>query len=385
MNRFHIVSLFVGAILLSLVSACASAGRPLQQTSSPAVGAAGPVKAGATAEWDKTLAESRKEGKVIVYSTSGPEVRIPVGQAFKDKYGIPVEFRVGGPAEIAARISLERKAGLHVIDIYIGGPNPLYNSFKLPGLLELLDPVLVLSEVTNPQSWQGKKLGFIDNDHRILYFIAAPMVSITLNSDLVKPGDIASWNDILNPKWKGRIAYADPTVPSAAHKDFAVWIQPGRLGVEYFRQLAKQDLFISRDDRPLVEGTARGKFAIALSVKTDMVGEFIKAGAPLTQIIPNEGTYVQHAAGALGLITDAPNPNAAKLFINWLLTKEGQTVFSKGYGYPSARVDVPTDHVDPKRLLSPSVNYIWSDTEEFLQRQPEALDIAKDVFSAYIK
>ncbi len=384
MSRFQIIIISFILVTLLLFMSCA----PVEKTQAPAISTHEKVVTAKDTwqqEWDRVVSEARKEGKVIVYSTSGPEVRIPVGSAFRERYGIPVEFVTGKGAEVSAKILSERRAGIYLADVYVGGATTLVNSLKPAGLLEPVESVLTLPEVINPQSWFGGKIGFIGDDHKILYFIAAPWVSITINPNLVKNSDINSWLDLLDTRWRGKIAFADPTLAGAALKDFGVWSQPERLGLDYFRQLAKQDLFIGRDDRQMTEGVARGKFPIGISLKPEVIDEFNKAGASLLQIVPKEGTYLMSAGGNMSLINRAPHPYAASVFINWLLSKEGQIVHSKGYAYPSARVDVPAENMDPQRLRNPSSKYFWSDTEEFLLKQPEQANTAKEIFAPYIR
>lgn len=385
MNRFHIMIMSFILLTLLLSLACSRAEKSKTPVVSIPEKTLPATEIGWQQGWEKTVSEAKKEGKVIVYSTSGPEVRIPVGNAFRERVGIPVEFVTGKGAEVSAKILNERRAGIYLADVYVGGATTLVNNLKPAGILGKIEPLLVLPEVTGSQYWFAGKVNFIDNDNRILYFIAAPWVSITINPDLVKKSDINSWLDLLDARWKGKIVFADPTVAGAALKDFGVWSQPERLGPDYFRQLARQDLFIGRDDRQLTESMARGKFLIGISLKPEVVDEFSKAGANFLQIVPKEGTYLMSAGGNMSLINNAPHPNAAKVFINWLLTKEGQTVHSKGYAYPSARVDVPTENMDSERLRKPSVKYFWSDTEEFLLKQPEQAVMAKEIFAPYFR
>lgn len=382
MNRFSMTALII--VILATIISCS----PVEKPQPPAVKA--PEQAILTKpawqqEWEKVIAEAIKEGRVIVYSSSGPEVNEPVGNAFKEKYGIPVEFVLGKGALIVPKILSEHKAGLYLADVYVGGSTPIVTSLKPAGLLDKIEQALILPEVISPEYWYEKKVSYIDSEKLILYFIAAPWVSITINTDLVKKPEINSWRDLLDTRWKGKIAYSDPSVAGAALKDFGVWSQPDRLGLDYFRQLAKQEPFIARDDRILVEGLAKSKFSMGLSLKSELIGEFKKVGAHFVQILPSEGTYLMSAGGNMSLIKKAPHPNAARLFINWLLTKEAQTIYSKGYGYPSARVDVTTMYAEPERIRNPSVKYFWSDTEEFLLKQPEQAKMAREIFSSYIR
>ena len=97
--------------------------------------------------------------------------------------------------------------------------------------------------------------------------------------------------------------------------------------------------------------------------------------------IPQEGIHVTSSDGSIALFKNAPHPNAAKLFLNWLLTKEGQTFYTQAYGQPSARLDVPTDGILPETIPQPGVKYIMGDDEEFILRQPQQMEKAKAIFS----
>lgn len=150
MNGFQAIAAGFALSAFALVAACA----PSQKTETPIASTqekAAPVKSGWEPGWEKAITEARKESKVIVYSTSGPEVRIPVGNAFRERFGIPVEFVTGKGAEVSAKILSERKAGIFLADVYVGGATTLVNSLKPAGLLDPIEPLLVLPEVTGSQ------------------------------------------------------------------------------------------------------------------------------------------------------------------------------------------------------------------------------------------
>ena len=102
-------------------------------------------------------------------------------------------------------------------------------------------------------------------------------------------------------------------------------------------------------------------------------------------MIPKEGTYLSGSTGDVGIINRAPHPNAARLFANWLLTKEGQTLWSKAELVQSARLDVPTDFLPVEKIRDPKVKYLWADSEEFLLQQPEQGKIAREIFGRLVE
>lgn len=90
----------------------------------------------------------------------------------------------------------------------------------------------------------------------------------------------------------------------------------------------------------------------------------------------SEGTEVSTAAGTIGIPVKLAHPNAAKLFINWILTKEGQTVFSKGYG--SASLSRPTQAINPLLLPQPGEK-LFLQSEEALLSKDKLKDVARQV------
>ncbi len=331
-------------------------------------------------EWDKTLQIAKKEGKVVIYTSAGSTLRTAMQKGFKDSYGIDVEFLSGRGEEITEKLRTERKAGLFLADLFIGGSTIPLVLMKPHGLLDNLDTIPSLPEVTDPKVWWGGGLRWLDKEHTTLAFIGWALAPIAVNTSIIKPEELTSYNDLLNPKLKGKIVIDDPTVSGSGSKVIGV-MGSKIMNWDFVRELAKQEPVIERDIRVSVEGLARGKYAVAMGVKPETVLEFKNAGSPLAWVIPKEGTYMTSGSGAIAAYSNRANPNASKVFVNWLLTKEGQTIFAKSYGVPSARLDVPTSDFDQLLILKPGVPYIRSDEEEFISLQPEQMKMAREIFS----
>ncbi len=88
--------------------------------------------------------------------------------------------------------------------------------------------------------------------------------------------------------------------------------------------------------------------------------------------------------GTVALVKNAPHPNAARVFINWLLTKEGQTLYSRGYGSASRRLDVPNEG-DPLKIPQPGMKYFNSEEEELILDRPEDMKTAMEIFGFLLK
>jgi ABC-type Fe3+ transport system substrate-binding protein len=107
------------------------------------------------------------------------------------------------------------------------------------------------------------------------------------------------------------------------------------------KKLVAQKLQVGRDQRLLAENLAKGKSSLALGLSYYSLAPFLKAGLPVKPLPnPREGVYVSGGSGQLTIIKNPPHPNATKVFVNWLLSKEGQDLFSKALGQATRRLDV---------------------------------------------
>ncbi|MEK7210579.1 MAG: extracellular solute-binding protein, partial [Candidatus Binatota bacterium] len=165
--------------------------------------------------------------------------------------------------------------------------------------------------------------------------------SLWYNSNLLKAEEIRSFDDLLNPKWKGKIGLSDPRTPGSGA---SIWAYMFLIkGEEYLRRLAGQKLFLTRDLRLLAENLAKERVGIALGIGYSEFLPFKKVGLPVSALpTPKEGLYATGGYGHLTIIKNPPHPDATKVFVNWFLGKEAQEIFSKAMGAPTRRLDVDT-------------------------------------------
>lgn len=327
-------------------------------------------------EFQKIIEKARKEGRVVIFS--GNSIR-PVGEAFSNKYGIEAEIMVGRGGEFGAKLFAERRAGLYRWDIALVGSTTSVNILRAGEVLEPLEPALILPEIMDPKTWRGGEPSWIDKDRQILSYIRFVNIPIYINTSIVRPDEIKSFNDLLNPKWKGKIAMNDPTVTGTGSKWVAV-IGSKIMGWDFIRQLAAQEPVFITDQYLHTQWLALGKYPIGLGVKPELVTEFVQTGSPIAGITPVEGSYTTIGGGSVAIIKNAPHPNASILFTNWLLTREGQMVYSKSYDRPSNRADVPTEGFPPESVPQPGVKYVNSDTEDILQGEMENMRRSREIF-----
>lgn len=338
-------------------------------------------------QWEKTVAAAKQEGKLMIYSGLGPEVTAPITERFRTKFGIEVEHVIGRGNETAQRLLREYDAGLNLADVFIAGGGTTLTTLKPRGVMVSLEPYLILPEVTDTKSWPEGKIAFLDKDRTVIPLNAAYTSYTAFNTDLVKEGQLKSYRDLLKPEWKGKIDFFDPTTTGAA----AGWVTfimynlygPGE-GEKYLRQFAAQDLTILKEIRQQVEWVARGKFAIGVGVRREEVSAFSKMGAPIKFARLSEGGQVNPGGGMIALLTKPAHPNGATVMLNWLLTAEGQEVFSQGFKAPAVRVGVPSAGIDPDAISHPGEKIHWTD-EEFFRLQAQYLSLSKEIFGPSMK
>ena len=318
-------------------------------------------------EWDKTVKAAEEEGALVIYMTQAFE---PVFRdTFQKKYPrIKVSMAAGRGPELSQRVMSERRAEKFAVDLYISGNISPLTVFHRAKILEPIKPLLLLPEVVDTSAWYEGKHHYDDPENRYIFvFEGTPRSGeITYNTKLVNPSEIKSYWDLLNPKWKGKIVSVDPLVSgpiSAAHIFF--YKQPD-LGAEFLRRLhADTDIAIVRSNEQMLDWLSAGKFAFGIGARD--VDTAMMQGLPLMQFLPGalkEGSSVTAYNGTLSYFNRAPHPNAAKVAINWLLSREGQTAWldanqKTGGLYDSLREDISKEKVSERARRVKGAKFLW--------------------------
>ncbi|MBI4333903.1 MAG: extracellular solute-binding protein [Chloroflexi bacterium] len=379
-----VATLLIGLGLLSVVNlACGS--RPEVQP--PAVtqkeGAATTAKAIWEREWEQTLKAAREEGKVSFYSGYNQNFRVAFAEALAKKYSITMDPVIGSTEDITSRLLTENRAGIYYADVTSLSTTTM---IRYPeGILQPLDRLLILPEVTDPKAWWGGQLTWLDPDKKtMLAWRDTVTPSIVINTEMVKPEEIKSWNDVLNPKLKGKILVQDPTTGGGGQRVMGMLIYK-IMNKDFVQALVKQEPELQKDNRLLVEWVARGKYPILLGPRKEEVFQFLQAGAPIAYITPSEGTYTSVGDGAVAMPRSSTHPNAVKVFLNFFLSSEGQTIAAQTMGQHSLRVDVPTSFLDPATVRQPGVRYISTLEKEYRDRETALAEEVSTIFRGYLK
>lgn len=397
MDKGKVISL-ISLIFIVFTLSCSPSVAPVSIPEKPAVKSPGENEAlsGGREElseswqmkWDQLLVAAKKEGKVVFYCSAGQAVRDNVAREFQEATGIQVEITTGGMPELAARIFAEHRAGLYLVDILTGGVTTSITRLKPGGVLQPMEPAFILPELTDPElikkTWWEGTLPWVDPESKLIFaMLAYPSPPVTINTNLVKPEEVSSWWDLLAPKFKDKIVMYDPTLAGPGGKLVVVSAQM-IVGMDFWEKFIKQNPAILRDHRLVIEWLASGKKSIAMGTRAGTVGEFMEAGAPIADVTPKEGTYVTSGVGSLHFIRNAPHPNAAKLFINWNLSREGLIAWSKGNAAPSSRLDIPQDWVPAGTKRLPGVKYFQSDSEDAILSGDRYNEEARRIFQSFM-
>jgi iron(III) transport system substrate-binding protein len=323
--------------------------------------------------WDDTLAAARKEGKLVVAGPPSQELRRTLPAAFKARHGITVDYIGGRSTELATRLRAERQAGIHSLDVVFAGNESMAIVFYGEKMLQPLKPALILPDVVDGQNWKKGQLWFSDPQGQYILRLSNTVTTMFhINTKDVKPGELRSVHDLLDPKWKGKIALQDPTISGSGSNQAAhLYYQHGADFVK--RLYVDQKPMISRDTRQITDGLARGTYPITLGAEDAEVVKLKQEGIPVEILDTLTDLYSQVSAsfGQVGLLDNAPHPNAAKVFVNWIASKEGSEVFNRAMGTAPTRNDIDESFLPPQIIPREGVPYFDTYDWEFTVSKKE--------------
>lgn len=348
----------------------------------------GSAEAAASAEWDALVQAARKEGKVeLILSGQVPQLLRKAMPEFENKYGVRVNFQTGAGTAHAERILAERRVGRYTLDVWLGGANTALVSLIPNKALASLPELLVDPEVTDQSLWFQGKHHYTDPEKRYIFaWGASPTYNISYNTKLVDPNEIRSYADMLDPKWKGKIVAWSPATQGTAGNTVPMFLNP-RIGEEWFRRWANEmNVTIVSDARQGAEWVALGRFPIGMFGLNTQAAVLKDEGLPIKDYLPHpmaEGEALSASAANIMVMDRAPNPNMAKLFVNWALGKEAQATFIKiSEKMDSLRTDVPNDALEPQYRIDPKATYMIAfENPEYVERQGEILAKLKKIMN----
>ena len=276
---------------------------------------ASPALAQSPADWDKIVADAKKEGSVNFYTgLPGNATTRKINDAFEKKYGIRVNVLELRATELRERIRAERVGNNATADVMHTSSNQTRQIWKEDKTVEKIGPLPNGTRLRTDieEAW-------LDREVNIPTFLLNYAILVN-TKEVTDP--IKSWKDILNPKYKGRILADDFRAIGGGSSYFSVTYE--KLGKDFHQKLAQQNVAFTRDMREAERRVARGEYAIYLPWLLNYLPSL--KGLPVNAAIPSEGVvYLPYASSVL---TKAPHPNAARVLIDFMLSEEGQAIYA---------------------------------------------------------
>jgi iron(III) transport system substrate-binding protein len=334
--------------------------------------------------WEQIVEAAKREGSLKVAGHPS-DVRRAAFMAFQEAYpGIKIEYvSIGSHGQADARLKAEWDAKVFDWDILASGQQFIYSEMVPSGALIPIRDIIIKSENKDDRAWQGGfDAGFLDRGRKYVFGFMIYIAEIAYVDTRAHPlNAFKSVNDLLDPKYRGKIAWADSRAGGVA--DIMTGFLYQRLGADGFRSFfTTQNPHVVGTSRQLLDAMLRAGKPIGIGVTTGTLRNMRDAGLgdSIQRIDFPDGRQVGRSGGFIAVPKSAPHPNAAKVFANWLLSRDGQTSWVKLSQENSARVDVPV--ADPLRYPDPKLDWFTWDNEEaeFLEKyQLPARKIVTDI------
>ncbi|MFC0450614.1 ABC transporter substrate-binding protein [Rhodococcus jostii] len=310
----------------------------------------------AASETEQTGTAASGSQTLTVY-TSEPQAKIDaLVAAFTEETGIDVDVFRAGTGDLTARIEAERTTGTIGADVLLAADAPTFESYKADGLLQQYTPADV--EALNPD--------VVDPDG---YYVGTRIIPtvIAYNTAAVDSPPTA-WKDLADPKYLGKITLPNPDVSGAAAFNTAVWLSTPELGENWLAALAANEPVVAESNGPVGQAVAAGTQPVGIVVDY-LVRELAAKGSPIALTYPTDGVpYISQPAG---IFTDSDSTEAARKFVDFLVSKQGQELAVEQQYLP-VRGDVGTPDGAPAlselALLTPDLQEITRIQDEAVRK-----------------
>jgi iron(III) transport system substrate-binding protein len=332
------------------------------------------------AEWDKTVAAAHKEGALTISAPSGQIWREQLMTFSKAYPNIKLDMTPAASRDFWPRVIKEREAGQYLWDFRVGGPDNLVYQVKAMGAMTPVRDMLILPEVLDGNAWYGGIDGiFLDKEKTYFLGFAIYEENIAYYNKRVLPDPAArDLKNIVDAKYSGKIAMADPRAGSPLTASGSMI---KAYGEDFLRKLViQQKPVIVRDPRQQMEWMASGRYPISIGVPTAALVEYEKRGISIADYANMAGprTWTQ-GVGGIQALKNAPHPNATKVFVNWLLTRDVQAQIMKAVKLNSRRKDVPLGDPEAAVDYAKLDEYVGGQTEVMQPYQKRASEIYREL------
>jgi iron(III) transport system substrate-binding protein len=343
--------LVIGIALLTVACSPTAAPAPTSAPApTPAAAVATPAQAAPapSGDWNATLAAAKQEGTLVLstHAGSGYEKYVElVKQALPD---LTVEATTIKASAWVPRVVIEQQNGQYLWDVHMGPVSEVYSVLTPAGGIQPIKPFLDALPPDNKQDslWAGKFELFTDPENAVTLITEfSDTGGIYVNKDKVPEG-ISKPEDLLDPKYKGKIAVYNPTVGNGGSMGLAGL--DAAKGDDFLKQLLEnnQAQYVATSAQ-LTQWVAEGRYPIGIGVDATQLDQLQQQGIGVNVVRDRDfGDY--SLASGLSVLKNAPHPNAVKEYLNWALSRDGQIAWAQNSSVDSSsrRLDVPVFHAD---------------------------------------
>ncbi|HEY7067522.1 MAG TPA: extracellular solute-binding protein [Chloroflexota bacterium] len=387
------------ALVVALALAAGACGRPTAPTGAPGPGAApasapAPRAAGASAaasaaaqtdaatspEWEAIVAAAKQEGVLVLSTHTGASTFQRLHQRIREQFPwLDVQATAMKASDFTPRVLAEQKNGQYLWDVHVGPTANMLSVLTPARAFEPMRPFLeaLPADVKDDGEWAGGFELFADPDRPYTFLDRFTVTGgFHVNRSLASRDEVATWDDLLNPKWKDKILVYDPARANAGSIIMAALL--GTKGEDYVRRLMDQVKVIETRSQA-TEWVAQGRFPIGIGLDDDIMEELQAKGIGKSVELVGRDEAAPLLAWGADVLKNAPHPNAAKVFLRWYLSQAGQDVVASTLQQNSRRLDVksydPANTPDYQQLDRYQVRVGTTMGEALLLR---ALAIAKE-------
>jgi ABC-type glycerol-3-phosphate transport system substrate-binding protein len=319
------------------------------------------------AVWNSLVAAAKQEGEVTLITPPSASHREFLAREWPKAFpDIKLSQTSVPPGQQFTRLSLERSAGKYLWDLAFTGSD---NAFQLrdAGMLDKIRPEFVLPDVKNPATWGGWDEAFADTAHEYVFTSRTFLKMPFYNAKLLSPGKVKAEGTkiFLDPALKKKVIWDDPQYGGSGRTFAPVMLR--LLGEDGLRKFVTEQVVFTTRMSDLFDRMARSQYVMSLGpVLTGLLTQYRDAGVALDirplGNTPALGAYANTGASNIVVMKNRPHPNAARLFLNWYLSKPVEAALAKEMGEDTRRTDVP-QQVDPAQQRLPGIKYYDAQSE----------------------
>lgn len=342
-------------------------------------GAAAEPKPASGQEWDALVKKAEEEGEVAIYATDSIGNAQSIWAAFQKRYPKIklIGTSVGRGSDLFPKLFSERRAGKYLADVFLAGPTAVHLNLYPAKVLDPMPPALVHPNVTDLSKWWQGKHHYVDPEgqYNFMYESALYGPPLSFNTSIVNEKEIKSAWDLVQPQWKGKLAVLQLNATQGSTALAFVYHHP-QLGPKFIERVYRDmEPTFFRDLRQGTDWLSQGKFPICFLCRR--IDRAQMQGLPVAELDPyaiTERPGIGSGSGAIVLMNRHPHPNAAKVFLNWFLSLEGQIAFRQAntdeLRVGSMREDLPQEILPPLARRRKDKEYLFINRPEWMDFKP---------------